>query len=138
MKKYQILIFISFTVIIALGAWAAYRQISSLPAQVVTEPEIITVYDEVLNLSGCSMTGADSCKILDQTDTSNLAKTVIVNKFITGSGYLAVYFKDVSELGGTYNGGFNADSVYFEPSSGGREELGSAFQVFERGNVVLE
>lgn len=99
--------------------------------------EVIKLYDDVLFVPGCELRGVNSCAQLDGTEASNVVKTVQLKRFVPGSGYLGIYFSDKKPQSGT-QGGFSFDQVYFEPSSGGRVELGGGLQVFERGNLVVE
>lgn len=99
---------------------------------------VITLYDDVLSLPGCQAFGSDSCSSLDNVASAPLKKTSFVQRFVPGSGYLSVYFKDKSVRTSGFEGGFDYSQVYFEPNTGGRVNLGTGLQVFERGTVVIE
>lgn len=107
-------------------------------AQVLTTT-VIRLYDGVLSMPGCSKTGLESCALLDKTADAQLKKTVRIERFVSGSGYLAVYVHDNKPPTGVSQGGFTYDQAYFEPSSGAQRVVaGSGLQVYERGNLVLE
>lgn len=136
-KKNQKILFIILLLIIALGVVSARERIVSLMTQVVG-PEVIVLYDQKLDLPGCSLAGADNCASLDSTTLGQIKKTISVSAFVSGSGYIAVYYAGITPLAGSFSGGVTSSNIYFEPSSGGRLSLGAGFQVFERGNVVIE
>jgi hypothetical protein len=102
------------------------------------QSSVITLYDDTLSLPGCTRIGSESCKDLDGSDVSNVRKLTTLERFVPGSGYLSVYFKDKSQGPSGFEGGFSFDQVYFEPNTGGRLPLGTGLQVFERGTVIFE
>lgn len=105
----------------------------------VLQSSVIKLYDQVLSLPGCVKTGSDSCAQRDKTTNAVLKKTVRIERFVSGSGYLAVYVQDKQPPSGVSDGGFTYDQVYFEPGSGSARVIaGGGMQVFERGNLVLE
>jgi|CXWL01.1.fsa_nt_gi hypothetical protein len=107
-------------------------------AQVV-QSSVIRLYDQVLSLPGCAKTGAGSCASLDRVADVDLKKTVKIERFVPGSGYIAVYVQDKKAPAGVTKGGFTYDQATFAPSSGtARVIAGSGLQVFERGNLILE
>jgi hypothetical protein len=107
-------------------------------ASAQAQSSVISLYDDTLSLPGCDRVGANSCKKLDATESSNVQKTTRLERFVPGSGYLSVYFEDKSDRTSGFDGGFELSNAYFEPNTGGQIELGTGIQVFERGTVVLE
>ncbi|MDP3975517.1 MAG: S-layer homology domain-containing protein, partial [bacterium] len=104
---------------------------------IAAEP-VIKLYDQVLTLPGCSLTGSDSCALLDgDGQQSVLKKTVRLQRFVPGGGYLSVFFRDQDERSNEH-GGFVPDTLFFQRLSGERVELRDGLQVFERGNLVAE
>ncbi len=102
------------------------------------QSQVISLYDQSVSFPACTRVGVNSCSKLDATDTSLVKKQVRIERFVPGSGYLSLYFKDNSVISSGFEGGFDLDQAYFEPNTGGRVNLGAGIQVFERGTVVLE
>lgn len=92
------------------------------------ERTVTKFYDGVQQLAECSLAGTNRC-------VGN--GKVTIRRFVPESGYVSVYFFDKKNTYGE-GGGFDYSSVYFEPSAGGRVEVGTGLQVFERGNLVVE
>lgn len=109
----------------------------SFPLAHAQSSEVIKLYDDVLRLPGCKFAGSESCAVLDGTLKSDVKKTVSLSRFVPGSGYIAVYFSNRTPTPNS-QGGFDSLQAFFEPSSGGRVELGGGLQIFERGNLVVE
>lgn len=105
---------------------------------VQAQSSVITLYDDVLSLPGCTTTGVNACEKLDGSSSSTVRKTTRLERFVPGSGYLAVYFRDQSERTKGFDGGFQFSQSQYFPNTGGQFELGTGLQVFERGTVVLE
>lgn len=104
----------------------------------VAQESVIRLMDEVVNLPGCRQAGSGSCAELDGSSAAQVQKMVRLERFVPGSGFLAVFFEDKTSFGTSYEGGFDYDQIYFEPNSGGRVPVGAGLQVFERGNIVAE
>ena len=81
----------------------------------LAQSDVIRLYDEALSLPGCRQAGSNLCSSLDGTLGSQVQHVTRIERFVPGSGYLAVYFEDKTSYGVNYDGGFTLDQVYFEP-----------------------
>ncbi|MDZ4217208.1 MAG: hypothetical protein U1C97_02720, partial [Candidatus Gracilibacteria bacterium] len=62
---------------------------------------------------------------------NDVLTTGSTNRFVPGSGYIAVYADQDT-------GSFDFDQVYFELVSGGKQSVASGLQIFERGTLYVE
>lgn len=109
----------------------------NLAAQVTSGSQLTTVYDEILSLPGCRVSGTPTCSQVDGTPSSVLKKTHTITRFVPDSGYLAAYFRE--REGGDFNadGGLNASSFEFVKTNGERVTLAKGLQVFEKGEIEI-
>lgn len=133
---------LTMLVLIALTWWVVLPNVQKnqqLSAQVTGNSSGVTkLYDEVLSLPGCGLSGSNSCSRVDGTPSSQVMKTFRFERYVPASGFLGVYFRDLNPGVGSVKGGLNASSFQFEKSNGELLSLARGAQVFERGRVLIQ
>ncbi|MDF2379665.1 MAG: S-layer homology domain-containing protein [Candidatus Gracilibacteria bacterium] len=129
-----------FVVIVAV-TWSVFLPWfngEDLSAQVTGASEVAVIYDEILNLPGCKLSGSKLCSQLDGTPNNVLQKTHKIARFVPDTGYLAVYFKERDGGGFNAEGGLNSSSFVFLKNNGEEVSLAKGLQIFEKGEVDIE